>query len=63
MLIEDLFVNRTVPGVLVNRNGMKVLALEGIAVPPDQAWFLRIVDATAEERRILEQAGYLLKDA
>jgi hypothetical protein len=63
MTIRDLFSNWEGPGVLVVRNGSMILGLDGNAVPPDQAWFLRIVQATAKERKRLEEAGYLLKDA
>ena len=63
MRIHDLFSNWEGPGVLRAYNGSRVLALDGNAVPPDQAWFLRIVEATAEERKRLEEAGYILKDA
>jgi hypothetical protein len=63
MTIRDLFSNWEGRGVLVARNGSMVLRLDGNAVPPDQAWFLRIVQATAKEQKRLEEAGYLLKDA
>jgi hypothetical protein len=63
MTIRDLFSNWERPGVLVARNGSMILGLDGNAVPPDQAWFLRIVEATAKERGAIEEAGYILKDA
>jgi hypothetical protein len=63
MVIRDLFSNWEGPGAMVSRNGATTLMLEGNAVPPDQGWFLRIVQATAEERKSLEEAGYVLKDA
>lgn len=59
MTIHDLFNDWEGPGALV----AGALTLRGNAVPPNEAWFLRIVTATAEERRTLEEAGYLLKDA
>ena len=63
MIIRDLFNNWEGPGALVARNGATVLTLNDSAVPPNEAWFLRIVRASAEERRALQEAGYLLKDA
>lgn len=63
MTIRDLFNNWDGITALVIRNGSAVLMLHGNAVPPDQAWFLRIVKATAEERKSLEEVGYRLKDA
>jgi hypothetical protein len=63
MTVRDLFSNWEGPGAMVSRNGATVLMLEGNAVPPDQAWFLRIVRASAEERKAIEEAGYVLKDA
>jgi hypothetical protein len=32
-------------------------------VPPNEAWFLRIVRASAEERKAIDEAGYVLKNA
>jgi hypothetical protein len=40
-----------------------VLIVNGQAVWPNQAWFLRVVRATKEERQALYDAGYVLKDA
>jgi len=59
MTIRDLFNDWEGPGALV----AGVLTLRGNAVPPNEAWFLGIVKATAEERRALQEAGYWLKDA
>lgn len=63
MMIRDLFNHWEGPGALIARNGPTVLALNGSEVPPNEAWFLRIVEATAEERKTLEDAGYVLKEA
>jgi hypothetical protein len=63
MVIRDLFSDWEGPGALVSRNGIAVLMLDASTIPPDQTWFLRIVKATADERKTLDEAGYLLKDA
>lgn len=63
MVIRDLFSNWEGPGALAARNGVAVLMLEASAISPEQTWFLRIVDATAAERKSLAEAGYRLKDA
>lgn len=63
MMISDLFNNWEGPGVLMVRDTADVLVLDGNPIPPDQTWFLRIVDATVEERAALKDAGYRLKDA
>ena len=63
MTIRDLFNDWEGPGALLDRNGSTVLMLNGGAVPPNEAWFLRIVEATAKERTAIEEAGYCLKDA
>ncbi len=62
MKIEDRFANWIGPGILIVRDGRELLTLEGNAIPPDQTWFLRIVEATADERKTLEDAGYLIKN-
>jgi hypothetical protein len=63
MMIRDLFSDWEGPGLLVLHNGAAVLTLETSPIPSDQTWFLRIVEATAGERKALDEAGYLLKDA
>jgi hypothetical protein len=63
MVIRDLFSDWEGPGALVPHNGVAVLTLEASAIPSDQTWFLRIVEATADERKAIDEAGYLLKDA
>lgn len=63
MIIEDRFAKWKGPGVLLVRNGKEVLVLEGNVVLPDQTWFLRIAEATEAERKALEEAGYLIKNA
>ena len=63
MTIRDLFNNWDGIAALVVRNGSAVLMLHGNAVPPNEAWFPRIVEATVEERKAIEEAGYRLKDA
>lgn len=59
MRIRDLFKHWEGPAALV----AGVLILDGSPIPPNQTWFLRIVEATAEERAAIEEAGYLLKEA
>ena len=61
MTIRDLFNNWEGPGRLVVCDDSLVLMLNGSAVPPNEAWFLRIVAATADEREKLEEAAYVLK--
>lgn len=63
MVIRDLFSDWEGPGALVAHNGATVLMLRASVIPPDQTWLLRIVEATADERKSLAKAGYLLKDA
>jgi hypothetical protein len=63
MTVRDLFNNWEGIAALVIRNGSTVLMLNRNAVPPDQAWFLRIVRASAEERKAIDEAGYVLKNA
>jgi hypothetical protein len=63
MTIRDLFNNREGIAALLVRNGSTLLTLNGGAVRPNEAWFLRIVEATVEERRAFEDTGYHLKDA
>jgi hypothetical protein len=63
MTVRDLFNNWEGIAALVIRNGSTVLMLNRSAVPPNEAWFLRIVRASAEERKAIEEAGYVLKDA
>ena len=63
MMIRDLFSDWEGPGALVVRDNITVLMLDASAIPSDQTWFLRIVEATADERKALDEAGYLLKDA
>ena len=62
MTIRDSFNNWEGIAALIARNGSMVLTLNG-AVPPSEAWFLRIVEATVEERKTLEETKYRLKDA
>jgi len=59
MTIRDVFHNWEGPGVMV----AGVLTLRGNAVLPDQTWFLRIVTATVEEQKAIEETGYRLKNA
>jgi hypothetical protein len=63
MVIRDLFSNWEGPGALVVRGNTTVLMLDASAIPPDQTWFLRIVRATADERKAMDEAGYRIKDA
>jgi hypothetical protein len=63
MTVRDLFNNWEGIAALVIRNGSTVLMLNRSVVPPNEAWFLRIVRASAEERKAIEEAGYVLKDA
>ena len=63
MTVRDLFNNWEGIAALVIRNGSTVLMLNRNVVPPNEAWFLRIVRASAEERKAIEEAGYVLKDA
>ena len=52
MTIRDLFNDREGTAALVVRNGSAVLTLNGGgAVSLSEAWFLRIVEATVEQRR------------
>ena len=60
--MRDLFNNGEGIAALAFRNVSTILTLNG-AVPPNEAWFLRIVEATVEERRVIEETGYCLKDA
>jgi hypothetical protein len=62
MTIRDLFKNWEVIATMVVRNRSTVLTLNGGTVPPNGAWFLRIVETTEEKRRAIEEAGYRLKD-
>lgn len=63
MKIRDLFVGWEGPGALVVRKGFTVLVLDGQAIETSETWFLRIVEATDAERRVLDDAGYLIRDA
>ena len=63
MTIRDLFNNWEGIAALLLRNGSTLLTLNGGAVRPNEAWFLRIVQATVEERRAFEETGNHLKDA
>jgi len=57
MTIRDLFNNWEGIAALLLRHGSALLTLNGGAVPPNEAWFLRIVEATVEERRVIEETG------
>jgi hypothetical protein len=57
MLVRDLFSNWEGPGVLAVHDGTFVLTLDGNVIPPDQTWFLRLVEATEAERKAMDEAG------
>ena len=63
MTIRDSFNNWEGIAALIARNGLTVLTSNGGAVPPNEGRFIRIVEATVEERTTLEETAYRLEDA